>query len=87
MALIRPLSGTGALAVMMGILRAEGVDSYVGYLVSTINGCTETIFYTMAVYFGAVGIRKSRHLLGIALFAEIAGVMGAVIACRMYLGM
>jgi spore maturation protein SpmB len=87
MVFIRPLSGTGALAVMMGILRTEGVDSYVGYLVSTINGCTETIFYTMAVYFGAVGIKRSRHLLFIALFAETAGVIGAVIATRVYLGL
>ncbi len=87
MVIIRPLSGSGALAVMMGIMQEHGVDSYVGYLVGTINGCTETIFYTMAVYFGAVGIQKTRHLLAIALFAELGGVIGAVIATKTYLGL
>ncbi len=87
MVIVRPLSGSGAMAVMMATMQQSGVDSYVGYLVSTINGCTETIFYTMAVYFGSVGIKRSRHLLAIALCAETAGVIGAVIACKTYLGL
>jgi spore maturation protein SpmB len=83
MALLRPLSGSGAYGIMASIINdpAVGPDSYAGYLVSTLQGSTETTFYVMAVYFGAVQIRRIRHGLISALTADLAGIIGAVIAC------
>lgn len=84
MALLRPLSGSGAYGLMASILADPkiGPDSYTGYLVSTLQGSTETTFYVLAVYFGAVGVRRIRYMLIPALGAEIAGIAGAVVACR-----
>lgn len=83
MALLRPLSGSGAYGIMASIINdpAVGPDSYTGYLVSTIQGSTETTFYVLAVYFGAVGIRRIRFALAAALLADLAGVIGAVVGC------
>ncbi len=83
MALLRPLSGSGAYGVMAALLKdpAIGPDSYTGYLVSTIQGCTETTFYVLAVYFGAVQVRRIRHAMAAALTADLAGVICSVIAC------
>jgi spore maturation protein SpmA len=80
MALLRPLSGSGAYGVLASIIQdpATGPDSYVGYLVSTFQGSTETTFYVLAVYFGAVQIRRIRHALAAALTADIAGIAAAV---------
>jgi len=80
MALLRPLSGSGAYGVLASIIQdpAHGPDSLVGYLVSTFQGSTETTFYVLAVYFGAVGIRRIRHALIAALLADIAGIGAAV---------
>ena len=82
MALLRPLSGSGAYGVMASILNdpAIGPDSYTGYLVSTLQGSTETTFYVLAVYFGAVQVRRIRHALAAGLSADIAGVIAAVVA-------
>jgi len=83
MALMRPLSGSGAYGILASIIQnpAIGPDSYTGYLVSTMQGSTETTFYVLAVYFGAVGIRRVRHALPSALLADVAGVVGAVAIC------
>lgn len=83
MALIRTLSGSGAYAVLASVINnpAIGPDSYTGYLVSTIQGSTETTFYVLAVYFGAVQIRRLRHALAAALIADLAGVIGSVLIC------
>ena len=80
MALLRPLSGSGAYGVLASIIQdpAHGPDSLVGYLVSTFQGSTETTFYVLAVYFGAVGIRRIRHALFAALLADIVGIGAAV---------
>jgi spore maturation protein SpmA len=80
MALLRPLSGSGAYGVLASIIQdpAIGPDSYTGYLVSTFQGSTETTFYVLAVYFGAVQIRRIRHALAAALCADVAGIAGAV---------
>jgi spore maturation protein SpmB len=85
MALLRPLSGSGAYGLLASIVRDPtiGPDSYVGYLVSTIQGSTETTFYVLAVYFGAVQIRRMRHALAVGLMADVAGVAGSVIACSL----
>ncbi len=84
MALLRPLSGSGAYGVLASTINdpSIGPDSYIGYLVSTIQGSTETTFYVIAVYFGAIQVKKIRHTLSVALLADLAGVIGAVIACR-----
>ena len=83
MALLRPLSGSGAYGIMASIINdpAIGPDSYTGYLVSTLQGSTETTFYVLAVYFGAVQIRRIRHALVTALSADLAGIIAAVVAC------
>ena len=88
MAIMRPLSGSGAYGILASIVNdpAIGPDSYTGYLVSTLQGSTETTFYVLAVYFGAVQIRKMRHTLAAALTADLFGLIFAVIACRIFLG-
>ena len=80
MALLRPLSGSGAYGVLASIIQnpAIGPDSYTGYLVSTLQGSTETTFYVLAVYFGAVQIRRIRYALIPALSADLAGIIAAV---------
>ncbi len=85
MALLRPLSGSGAYAIMAEIMQAEGPDSHVGYLVSTLQGSTETTFYVLAVYFGSVGVTRVRHGLAAGLIADLAGVIGAVAAVGLLL--
>jgi spore maturation protein SpmA/spore maturation protein SpmB len=87
MALMRPLSGTGAFGIMASIINDPqiGPDSYTGYLVSTLQGSTETTFYVMAVYFGAVQVRRVRHALAAALTADVAGVIFAIMACTYFL--
>ena len=84
MALLRPLSGNGAFALLASLLNdpAIGPDSYTGYLVSTIQGSTDTTFYIIAVYFGAVGIRRIRHALLVGLTADAAGVAASVLICQ-----
>jgi len=84
MALIRPLSGSGATGVMMATMVESGPDSYVGYVVSTLQGSTETTFYVLAVYFGAVQVTKIRHAMAAALTADAVGIAGAVLATSLY---
>jgi spore maturation protein SpmA len=88
MALLRPLSGSGAYGVLAATIQdpAIGPDSYTGYLVSTFQGSTETTFYTLAVYFGAIQVRRMRHTLPAALTADVAGIAGAIIACSYLYG-
>ena len=88
MALMRPLSGSGAYGILASIIQdpAIGPDSYTGYLVSTFQGSTETTFYVLAVYYGAINVRRIRHTLAAALTADVAGIAGAVIACSYLYG-
>ncbi|MBI5782076.1 MAG: spore maturation protein [Rhodocyclales bacterium] len=83
MALLRPLSGSGAFALLADLLKdpSVGPDSYAGWLASTLQGSTETTFYVLAVYFGAVGIKKMRHAIAAGLTADLAGVAAAVFIC------
>ncbi len=78
MALIRPLSGGGGLGVMNSIFIEYGPDSYVGILASVMMGSTETTFYVLAVYFGAVNIQKTRHAVLAGLTGDLAGMLAAV---------
>ena len=88
MALMRPLSGSGAFGILASTIQdpAIGPDSYTGYLVSTFQGSTETTFYVLAVYYGAIQVRRIRHTLAAALTADVAGIAGAVIACSYLYG-
>ena len=84
MAILRPLSGSGAFAVMAEILEAEGPDSFVGLLASTLQGSTETTFYVLTLYCGAAGVREVRHALPACLMGDLAGAAGATAACHWF---
>jgi spore maturation protein SpmA len=86
MAIMRPLSGSGSLGIMAEIIATHGADSFIGILVSTFFGSTETTFYVLAVYFGAVNIKKTRHALTAGLLADIAGIIGAVFIVNLLFG-
>ena len=86
MAILRPLSGSGAYGVMAEIMTAHGPDSLIGYMVSTFQGSTETTFYVLAVYFGAVGIKTTRHTLPACLLADVAGILAAVFIVNLMFG-
>lgn len=77
-ALMKPLSGSGARAMMIETINAYGVDSFQGRLAATMQGSTETTFYVLAVYFGAVGIRRARHAIPCGLAADFAGISAAI---------
>jgi spore maturation protein SpmA len=83
MALMRPLSGSGSLGLMTDIMKVHGPDSFIGILVSTIQGSTETTFYVLAVYFGAVNIKSTRHAVPVGLIADVAGILGALFIVRL----
>jgi spore maturation protein B len=80
--LVKPLSGSGALGVLSDILIKYGPDSFIGRLSSIIMGTTETIFYTLTVYFGAVGIKKIRHTLWAAVLADFVAIIMALTLAR-----
>ncbi|MDD2568026.1 MAG: spore maturation protein [Clostridia bacterium] len=82
LALMRPLSGSGALAITADLLNAYGADSFIGRLASTIQGSTDTTFYILTVYFGAVGIKKYRHALLVGLCADFISFVTAFLICR-----
>jgi spore maturation protein SpmA len=82
MVLLRPLSGSGAFAYMSEVVTNTGPDTYAGYLVSTLQGSSETTFYVLAVYFGSIGVTRFRHTLLAALLADLFGYIGAVTICR-----
>ncbi len=86
MAFLRPLSGSGAFGVMSEILTVYGPDSFIGYLTSTLMGSTETTFYVLALYLGAAGIVDGRHALAACLIGDLAGFVGAVLACHWFFG-
>jgi spore maturation protein SpmA len=86
MALLRPLSGTGAYAVMASILRIHGPDSFVGLVASTLQGATDTTFYVLTLYCGSVGVRDMRHALAACLIGDLAGFAGATAACHLFFG-
>ena len=84
--LIRPVSGGGALAVGTELMQTYGPDSYIGRVAAVMLGSTETTFYTIAVYFGSAGIRKTRYAIPAALAADLAGFMAAAFAVRLFFG-
>lgn len=84
LALLRPISGSGALGVLGDILTASGPDSMAGRIASVIMGSTETTFYTLAVYYGAVHIKNSRHTVPAALLADVTGVLAGTFICHIF---
>ena len=80
---VRPVSGSGALAIGSELMAQHGVDSYVGRVAAVMLGSTETTFYTVAVYFGAAGIKKTRYAIPAALIADLTGFMAAAFAVRL----
>ncbi|NOZ60151.1 MAG: spore maturation protein [Calditrichaeota bacterium] len=85
-ALMRPLSGSGTLGIATELMKQYGPDSFIGRLVSTFYGSTETTFYVIAVYFGAVGIKKTRHAVPAGLIGDLAGLLAALFICKIVFG-
>ena len=83
---IRPVSGSGALAIGSELMGAYGPDSTIGRTAAVMLGSTETTFYTIAVYFGSAGVRKTRYAVPAALIADLAGFMAAAFAVRLFFG-
>ncbi|MGO9829593.1 MAG: nucleoside recognition domain-containing protein [Myxococcaceae bacterium] len=84
MALIRPLSGSGAIAVLAETMKTYGPDSFIGYLTSTINGSMETTFYVLAVYFGSVQVRALRHTVAACLLTDLSGIIMSTVLCHLF---
>lgn len=80
-ALVKPFSGSAARAMLIELMKTAGVDSFPALVAATVQGSTETTFYVLAVYFGAVGIQRARHAVGCALIADLAGVIAAILVC------
>ncbi|MDY0109307.1 MAG: nucleoside recognition domain-containing protein [Candidatus Krumholzibacteria bacterium] len=83
-ALMKPLSGSGARGMLIETMAAHGADSFAGRLASVVQGSTETTFYVLAVYFGAVRIKHARHALACGLSADLAGVVAAILVCYLF---
>ena len=85
-ALAKPFSGSAARALMLETMEHFGVDSFPGLLAATVQGSTETTFYVLAIYFGAVGVQRARHAVGCALVADMAGISAAIGVCYWFFG-
>jgi spore maturation protein SpmB len=85
-ALMKPLSGSGARGMMVDAMTTYGADSFVGRLASTFQGTSDTTFYILALYFGSVGIRKTRHAVACGLLADLVGIIAAIFVAYMFWG-
>ncbi|MEE1891505.1 nucleoside recognition domain-containing protein [Pseudomonas otitidis] len=85
-ALVKPFSGSAARAMLIETMQSQGVDSFPALVAATVQGSTETTFYVLAVYFGAVGIQRARHAVGCALLADFAGVLASIGVCYWFFG-
>ena len=83
---MKPFSGSGARALMIETIKTHGVDSLAGRMAAVMQGCTETTFYVLAVYFGAVGIRRTRYAVTCGLLADAAGIIAAIIVTLLFFG-
>jgi spore maturation protein B len=83
LAILRPLSGSGSLGFVTELVSVHGPDSFIGRVAASAYGSTETTFYVLAVYFGAVGIKKARHAVAAGLIADVVGIAAAVFFCRL----
>ena len=85
-AMMKPLSGSGARGMMVDAMETYGADSFVGRLASTFQGATDTTFYILALYFGSVGVRKTRHAITMGLLADLASVIAAIVIAYIFWG-
>jgi len=85
-AFMKPLSGSGARGLMIDAMTTHGADSFIGRLSCTLQGATDTTFYILAVYFGSVGIKNTRHAVGCSLLADLAGAIAAILIAYMFFG-
>jgi spore maturation protein B len=83
LAIMRPLSGSGSMGIVTELIKTHGPDSFIGRLAASAYGSTETTFYVLAVYFGAVGIKKTRHAVISGLTADIVSLVSAIVLCRL----
>ena len=83
LALMRPLSGSGSLGLLTDLINQHGAESLIAKIGATMFGSTETTFYVLAVYFGSIGIKRSRHALAAGLIADAVGIISAVYLCRL----
>lgn len=86
MALVRPISGTASLAILNNILVLYGPDSFVGRLASTLQGCTDTTIYVLALYFGSIKVSKTGHALTAGLFADLVGILASFVIVSLFFG-
>lgn len=86
MAFVRPISGTASLAILNNILMIYGPDSFVGRLASTLQGCTDTTIYVLALYFGSIKVTKTGHALGVGLFADLMGILASFVIVSFFFG-
>ena len=84
--MMKPLSGSGARGLMIETIKSHGPDSLVSKMVAIMQGSTETTFYVLAVYFGSVGIKKSRHAVTCGLIADFTGISAAIFICYFFFG-
>ena len=85
-ALVKPFSGSAARAMLIETMQTHGVDSFPALVAATVQGSTETTFYVLAVYFGAVGVQRARHTVGCALLSDLAGITAAIAVCYWFFG-
>lgn len=84
LALMRPFSGGAAMGILLGIFNLSGPDSFGGRVASTMMGSSETLFYTVSLYYGSVGVKYTRHTIPASLVAEVSGVVMAVMVCTLF---
>ena len=84
MALLRPISGTATLAILNNVYEIFGPDSFYGRLASTMQGCTDTTIYVLALYFGSIRITKTRYALFVGLFADLIGIIASIIIVSLF---
>lgn len=84
MVILRPISGNASLAMLSKIYQSSGVDSYVSFLASIIQGATDTTIYVLALYFGSIKIKNSRYALPVGLFADLCGIVAAFVVAKIF---
>jgi spore maturation protein SpmB len=85
-ALMKPLSGSGARGMMVDAMQTHGADSFVGRLASVFQGSTDTTFYVIALYFGSVGVKRTRHAVTCGLIADFTGIIAAIFIAYVFFG-
>ena len=84
MVILRPISGNASLAMLSKIYQSNGVDSFISFLASIVQGATDTTIYVLALYFGSIRIKNSRYALPVGLFADVCGIITAFIVARLF---